>query len=101
MRLLEPFSSMRPGANSDAAPSPRPPERGATQFLLAREIDPQRESLRITIGFIALAAVSAIMLNLGIYQGEQRREQKERWGDLESISADKALEVRSVLGQIA
>ena len=99
MSLLEPSSGTRPGANPGTSQDPIRPVAGAARFLLTREIDPRRESLRVTIGFIALAAMSAALLNIGIYQSENQRELRERWNEIEDNTTDKVHELRSALAQ--
>jgi PAS domain S-box-containing protein len=98
---------MRPAEIATEARSVAPTHTGpespgsvpdAARLLLTGDVDPRRESVRITIGFIALAAISAVMLNIGIYQGEQQRELKERWGALEASTTNKVTEVRAIIG---
>ncbi len=101
MHASDPDPDPRPGAPADSGPELPAPVPGAARFLLTRDVDPRHESLRITIGFIALAAVSAIMLNIGIYQSERTRETRERWVALESNTTDKVNEVRSAVQQFA
>ena len=99
MSLLELFSGTRPGDNTGKSQDPIRPVPGAARFLQTRDVDPGRESKRVTIGFIALAAMSATLLNIGIYQTESQRELKERWTAVEDNATDKVSELRSVLSQ--
>ncbi len=99
MSLLELFSGTRPGANTGTSQDPLRPAPGAARFLQTRDVDPRRESTRVTIGFIALAAMSATLLNIGIYQSESQREIKERWTEVEDNTTDKVSELRSALAQ--
>ncbi len=71
----------------DSSPSPSVPTTpagasGAASFLLARGLDPRRESRRIAFGLVALAVTSVILLNLGIYQSAQTRLVLQRWDQL-------------------
>ena len=95
-----PPSGTKPESSASST-VPNSPGHGsnAVGFLLARGLDSRRESIRITVGLVALAVFSIAMLNLGIYQSAEKHQARQRWDHLATNTDGKRDEVRDLLRQ--
>ena len=93
----EPTASADPGARAgtpDAAPG------SAASLLLSQGGVGRVDSRRIALGLVALALVSAALLNIGIYQSERSALAGRRWDQLARGIDIKRDEVRGRIWQL-
>ena len=83
-----------------ASATPAASARDAVSLLLAHGLDTHRESRRIAIGLVALAAVALLILNVGLYQNAETRLVRQRWTELAAHADASCDAVRTTVGRL-
>ncbi len=93
MSPIEPVSSGR------ARPvlTPSSTSHGLGRLLTGDPSEAAADSRRVAGAFIALVAITAIVLNVGVYRSERDRDHRERWGRLQAEAQDRAGRIRAAV----